>query len=680
MATFRPFDAIRLSPLAAVVAIVLFVVTRSQAVEAANGSERVSAASPDGKTRIELFMCPTKGAPQQLCYCVSLRDRPVVLPSALEVRMADGSKLGTNCTIEKHESRQIDATFEQSPGKRRLVADRCTETTLWLRERGAAARSWQIVVRAYDDGVALRYRFPAQGGWHNLDLAEERTEFAFPPGSAATVLPLANFTTSHENHYERRLVADIPPKWLMGIPLLVELPGTGWAAVMEANLTDYAGMYLSRSEGDRPTLFSRLSPRVGEPAVAVRAPLPHDSPWRVVLVGERLEELLESDTILKLNAPCAVADVSWIKPGKTTFPWWNGFYEEEVPFTPGLNTATANHYIDFCAEQGVPYHTLDGVDNTAWYSGPIVPYEGADITTAVAGLDLPAVLDHAREKGVRLRLWMHWEAARKHMARAFPLYRQWGIEGVMIDFMDRDDQEMVNFQRDLLQLAAANQLTVTFHGVAPPTGLERTYPNLLTSEAVMNLEYDKWEPQGIPPEHDVTVALVRMLAGPLDYHQGSLRGVPLVEFRPRDKAPLVIGTPCRMLASYVVFQNHLPMMADYPTAYRKHPLSRLLVEIPETWDDTRALAAKVGEYLAIARRNGDDWWIGAITDGSARQLSIPLEFLGPGSYRAEVYQDDLAAPDRFARQVRAVTNADVLPVVLAPAGGALVRLSRVDAK
>lgn len=675
MASFRPIDVIRSSPLAAFLAIAFFVTTRSLAAETAVESEQVAVASPDGSVRMELFLRSAAGAAQQLYYRVSLGDRAVVLPSALEVRLADGSKLGTDTAILKQERRQIDAAFEQFPGKRRQVADRCTETTFWLRERGATARNWQIVVRAYDDGVAFRYRFPKQEGWQSLELADERTEFNFPADATATMLPLANFTTSHENRYQRRLIAEILPKGLLGLPLLIELPGTGFAAVMEANLTDYAGMYLSRADADRRTLVSRLSPRVGEPGVAVRASLPHESPWRIILIGERLEQLLESDTILKLNAPRAIADVSWIKPGKTTFPWWNGFYEAGVPFKPGLNTETAKHYIDFCAEYGIPYHSLDGIGDAAWYGGPIVPYEGADITTAVAGLDLPAVLEYAREKGVRLRLWMHWEAARKHMARAFPLYRQWGIEGVMIDFMDRDDQEMVNFQRELLRLAAENQLTVTFHGVAPPTGLERTFPNLLNSEAVMNLEYDKWEPQGISPEHDVTVALTRMLAGPLDYHQGSLRGVPLAEFHPREQAPLVIGTPCRMLASYVVFQNHLPMMADYPTAYRQHLLTRLLADIPATWDDTRVLAAKLSEHVAIARRDGDDWWIGAFTDSHERTLSIPLEFLGPGNYRAEVYQDDLTAPHRFARQERTVTSADVLPIELAPAGGALIRLT-----
>jgi alpha-glucosidase len=246
------------------------------------------------------------------------------------------------------------------------------------------------------------------------------------------------------------------------------------------------------------------------------------------------------------------------------------------------------------------------------------------------------VLKYAKAKGVRLRLWMHWVAAEKHMAKAFPLYKEWGVEGVMLDFMDRDDQEMNRFLRKAVKLAAANQLTVTLHGVSKPTGLERTYPNLLTSEGVLNLEYNKWDPLGCPPEHQVTVAFTRMLAGPLDFHQGSFRTVTPKAFKPRDRAPTVMGTPARTLASYVVYQNHLPMVADSPSAYAGYPALPVLAKIPVTWDDTRVVAESVGEFVAIARREGDVWHLGAMTDRKARTLKVPLQLLGPGRYVAEL--------------------------------------------
>jgi alpha-glucosidase len=263
------------------------------------------------------------------------------------------------------------------------------------------------------------------------------------------------------------------------------------------------------------------------------------------------------------------------------------------------------------------------------------------------------------------------------MDRAFPLYRDWGIEGVMIDFMDRDDQEMVNWQRQLLQKAAENRLTVTLHGVAEPTGLERTYPHLLNHEGVLNLEYNKWDKVGCPPEHQVTVPFTRMLAGPLDFHQGSFRGVAVEAFRPRDKAPWVMGTPSRTLASYVVYQNHLPMVADYPSAYRGHPALSMLARVPTSWDDTKALGGVVGEHIVIARRHGADWYIGAMNDRRPRTLDVPLRFLGPGRYRAEIYADDLKKETThgLVRRSEEVAAQEVLKFSLASAGGYLARLT-----
>jgi alpha-glucosidase len=647
--------------------------------ESADRFEPFAIPSPDGRVTIEFDTRTPSSAAGQLTYQVSLSGRTVIEASGFGVRLTDGTELGRNTALLGVESTEIDASFEQFPGKRRQVTDRARETTLRLREIGSRPLEWQLIVRAYDDGVALRYRFPAQPGWPELALADESTEFNFPAQATATILPLANFTTSHEGRYERHRVEDIPSNTLFGLPMLVELPGVAWAAVLEANLTDYAGLYLARDPAARGTLMSRLSPRRDEQGIAVRARLPHASPWRLILVTAEARQLLESDTVLKLNAPSAIHDTSWIQPGLTTFPWWNDFFEAGVPFKMGLNTETAKHYIDFCAEYGIPYHTLDGLDGVAWYDGPITPYEGAHITRGIDGLDLQAVIAHARQKGVRLRLWMHWQAAQQHMARAFPLYRAWGIEGVMIDFMDRDDQEMVNFQRELLQLAADNRLTVTFHGVAAPTGLERTFPNLLNSEAVLNLEHNKWDEAGVTSDHDIAVALTRMLAGPLDYHQGSFRGVPADRFKPRMSEPLVIGSPMRMLASYVVFQNHLPMAADYPSAYRRQPLTRVLAEVPATWDDTKVISARLNEEVVIARKSGNDWWIGALTGHSARHVQFPLAFLMPGTFRADIYQDDSAAEHGFSHASREVSPADVLDLRLTSAGGALVRLTPAPA-
>ena len=626
---------------------------------------QTTATSPDGRVRIELTL--RDAVPH---WRVTFAGAEVIAPSRLGVELADGL-LGGPCEVVSATTTAVRDDFTQVTGKRRAVRVPAAETVVRLRETTGSKRLWEVVLRATDDGAALRYRFPKQDGWSELAIKQERTEFRLPAEAKAFALPLNGFTTSYEKRYQPQPVKSLPADWLLGLPLLAECPGGVWAAVTEANVTEYAGLYLKPADG---VLNARLSPLPDKTGFTVRHPLPHASPWRVVLLGDRVGRLVESDLVLSLSEPCAVADTSWIKTGKTTFPWWNGFHEEGVPFKPGLNTATAKHYIDFCAEAGIPYHSLDGVGNTAWYGGKIVPYEGASPTQGVAGLDVPEVLRHAKSKGVRIRLWMHWGAAEKHMATAFPLFREWGIEGVMLDFMDRDDQPMNRFVRQAVKLAADNRLTITLHGCPKPTGLERTYPNLLTHEAVMNLEYDKWDKQGITPDHEVTVPFTRMLAGPLDFHQGSFRTVRPTDFKPRNEAPLVIGTPARTLAGYVVFQNHLPMVADYPTAYRGHPGLAPLAAVPTTWDDTRVLDARPGEFVVIARRSGDAWHVGAMTDGTARTLRVPLTFLAAGKYTAEVWHDDERADRGLGRRTEAVTSDGTLTLDLSAAGGAYATL------
>jgi alpha-glucosidase len=636
--------------------------------------------SPDGALVIEFALRKDGDTNDVPHYRVRRAAAAVIGWSRLGVDLADGEFLGGPCAVTGVETRSVREEYLQFPGKRRQVVGHATEATVRLRETAKPNRRWEVVLRAYDDGVAFRYRFPPQDGWARLEIAGERTAFRLPGDPTTFAMPLPSYTTPHEEHYRKRRVSQFPKDGLVGLPLLAERPGTGWAAILEADLTDYAALYLVRTGAGGASLAARLAPLPQEPKLAVRAALPHESPWRVIMVADKVERLVESDLVLNLNKPNAIGDVSWIKPGKTTFPWWNGFYEKDVPFKMGLNTETAKYYVDFCAEAGIPYHSLDGLDNVAWYGGPIVPYQGADITRGGKGLDLPEVIRYAKAKGVKLRLWMNWKAAAKHMDRAFPLYQEWGIEGVMVDFLDRDDQEISHFIHRLLKTAAANRLTVTIHNTKETTGLERTYPNLLTTEGVRNWEYNKndWDPVGIPPEEDVMVPFTRMLAGPLDYHQGSLRGVPVAEFKPRNVAPLVMGTPCHMLASYVVYQNHLPMVADYPSAYRGHPVLPVLVAIPTTWDDTRGLEGKVGEYAVVARRSGADWHVGAMTGRKARTLKLSLKFLGSGRYAAELWVDNAGSKHGVARKEAMVTATDELTVDLAAAGGAYLKCTRVQ--
>ncbi len=653
----------------------------------------------------------------ELRIAVRLGEAAGVVECSPSIEFVDGTRLGSRCVIERAEQRIVEEKFEQVSGKRRNVRVAAEELAILIRERPLPSirsdgsppgegRLWELIIRVTDDGVAFRFGFPppkpGEAEWPAI--ASESSRFEVPASAAATVLPLNSFTTSHEALYRTLPAGDLPAAWIMGTPLLLSMPANSsgrFALITEANLANYAGMYLSREPdahtqevraSANTTMFvTRLSPiptpsivtasthPLAQPSVAVQTPLPRWSPWRVVMLADEPGRFLESDFILSLNEPCKIADTTWIHPGKSAFPWWNGYVDPVAKaqgIDVGLNTATMKYYIDFCAASGIECHSLDGKNDLAWYDGPI-QYAGADPTKAVAGLDLPEVLAYAKSKGVKIRLWMHWRAAQQHMTRSFPLYRQWGIEGVMLDFMDRDDQEMVRWQRSAIELAAANHLTITLHGVAKPTGLERTYPNLLSSEGVWNLEQNKWDKAGCTSEHELATFFTRMAAGPMDFHQGGVREVPRSRYEPHWEAPLVIGSPCRTVASYVVLQNHMSMVADYPSAYTGRPEIGLIAKIPATWDDTKVITGEVGQVIAIARRTGKTWWIGAMTN-APRTLTLPLLFLGGGAFEATLYEDDPAAPGGMAVRTQTVRSMDSLQAKMGEGGGWVARISQTQ--
>jgi alpha-glucosidase len=292
-----------------------------------------------------------------------------------------------------------------------------------------------------------------------------------------------------------------------------------------------------------------------------------------------------------------------------------------------------------------------------------------------AGLEMERVADYASSKGVGLRLWVHWKPLSEHLEEAFAQYEKWGIQGLMVDFLDRDDQEMVLFAERVLQSAARHHLHINFHGVWKPTGLQRTYPNLANHEGVLNLEYLKWSDQ-CGPEHSLIVAFTRQLAGPMDYHLGGFRAVPRGQFKPLNIKPNVLGTRCHHLAMYVVFENPLPMVSDAPTAYEGQPGFDFIRQVPSNWDETRVLSGQVGNYIVVARRQGSNWYVGAMTDWTPRTLDVPLSFLSPGQFQVETWADatDSEDPNQLVYQTRTMAAADKLEVRLRGGGGQATRI------
>ncbi len=641
---------------------------------AQDAADSHSVESPDGRLQV-VFRLDERGRP--LCD-LSYRHAPIASVE-FGLKFLEGGPVQENLRVIEIRAASHDETYAVPVGKASRARDRHEELVVSLEETAPPGRRFDVVIRAFDDGVAFRYVLKKAGEQVDFALVEELTRFEFPADATAHYLPLAGFTTSYEGFYETRAASEIKHDQLIALPMLLQLRGgdlPAWVAITEANLHDYAGMYLS-PVADSPGAFgARLSPLPGrDDGAAVLAAAPHASPWRVLMIGDDPGRLLESQLVRHLNDPSRIADPSWIKTGKTMFPWWNGYVLEGVDFKPGLNTATYKHYVDFCAEHGIEFHSFDGAD-TAWYGGPIVPDGPTNITQAVPEIDLPEVLAYARQKGVGIRLWMHWQALKPQIDEAFPLYEKWGVHGVMVDFMDRDDQEMVAFYHEVAEKAARHKLTVTWHGCYKPTGMERTWPNVLSYEAALNQEYDKWNEGGISTKHNLDIALVRMLAGPVDYHQGGMRNVAPADFQPRNDAPLVLGTRVHQLATYVVLENHLPMVADYPAAYRGQPGLDFLASVPTNWDETRVLAAEFGKCVAIARRQGDAWYVGAMTAGEPQELKLPLSFLPTGKFSAELWLDD-ADRGATALQTRkqVVSAGETLDVTTAADGGFVARLT-----
>ncbi|MDQ2862673.1 MAG: glycoside hydrolase family 97 protein, partial [Bacteroidota bacterium] len=483
-------------------------------------------------------------------------------------------------------------------------------------------------------------------------------------------------TTSHEHRYSVLPLHEIKNDTLMDMPALFEFPGKTYMAITEANLVNYAGMSLIKRNG---MLTSQLSPLPGQNLLKVKAVLPHHTPWRVMMISDRIGALIESNLLTDLSEPCKVQDLSWLKPGKASFHWWNGDIMPDTTFEPGVNFNFNKYYIDFCARNGIEYHTIIGYRGVAWFQNDGIGYQpgpNTDVTKPRPGLDIKAICDYAKTKGVGIRFWVHWKALYPKLDTAFALYEKWGIKGMMVDFMDRDDQEMVNIQEEILQKAAAHHLEIQFHGAFKPTGLSRTYPNESTREGTLNYENDKWG-NLITPDDDINIPFTRGLAGPTDYHLGGFRAMPLSKFKVLFTRPHMLATRCHMLAMYVILENHLSMVCDYPEAYEGQDGFDFIKEIPTVWDQTLVPGAEVGEWVSIARRKGTDWYVGTITNSKERTVTIPLSFLPAGNYHAEIYKEGPNAadyPNKLIKESMDVSSSHTITINLPPGGGQVMRL------
>ncbi len=630
-----------------------------------DGTLQISIATLDGST--------PSASGGQLAYRVELRGKAVLEWSHLGLDIEGSRPLGSTVRILGSSPATHDETWTSPQGKANPIRDHYKAVMVRTSETGPRARELNVEARAYDDGVAFRYQVPQQAPIREMRLTAEATQFRFSKQGVTYPLILRNYRSSYEDDYHELPMGGLHPDYLIALPLLVHVPGVAWVGLTEAYIDNWAGLYVGAGR-DAQTLEARLAPRVDEPGLAVSTATPAQSPWRVLLISTEPGKLVESNMVVNLNPPSAIADTSWIKPGKTAWDWWSGSVAKNVSFKTGMNTDTMKHYIDFSSKNGFEYMLIDA----GWAKRGAGPNDsGSDLTQTNSEINMPELLGYAKSKNVRLWLWAHWTDIDRQIDEAFPLFEKWGIAGVKIDFMDRDDQWMVNWYRRVAKSAAEHKLMLDYHGAFKPDGLRRTYPNVMTREGVMGLEYSKWSTR-ITPKHNVTLAYTRMLAGPMDYTPGGFNNVTQAEFVPQNRFPMVMGTRAHETALFVVFESPFQMVADYPGAYTDQKEMEFIKAVPTNWDETRVVNGEPAKFVTIARRRGSDWFLGSITDWDSRQIDVPLSFLGAGSYNAEIYADapDAAtSPKNTVREQQKVDAKTVLKLKLAPGGGCAIRLT-----
>lgn len=632
--------------------------------------ERVLA-SPDGRLRI-VFDQQADGTP---VYSVVREGQVIIAPSRLTLDLDVGGELGRAMTVTGSSAREGRDVYDLI-GKASRVDHAWREMSVDLSEApttGRPTRSMQLIFRAYDDGVALRYVVPTDGGLEAVGLKTENTQFAFPADYTCWGLNLGRFNSAHEGEFDPIAASRLRDHNAYDAPLVCETAPNGPAfALAEADLANYPALYLAGRGDGELGVQAKLAPHPEAPTLVARTRVgsPLTTPWRVIMVGDNPGDLIESTMVTDLS-PGPDFDASWVKPGKSAWDWWNGGLIESVP-NSGMNTATFKAFIDFAAANGLQYIMVD----EGWYRGAGgggVVRPGVDVTRTVPEIDIPQLVAYGRERGVGVLLWLNWKALDAQFDEALDQYQAWGVAGIKVDFMDRDDQPMVNWFHRLLGQAAEHRLLVNLHGAFHPTGLARTYPNFLTQEGVLGAEYNKWSSRATAT-HNVTLPYTRMLVGPIDYTPGGFRNVTPETFQHRFLLPTVMTTRAHQLAMFVVYDSPLAVVADTPDAYAGQPETAFISQVPTVWDETRFISGGIGQSVVTARRSGRDWYVGAMTNEQSRTVTVPLDFLGRGRFTATSYTDG-AAPTDVEIGNRPVTSTDVLTLELKGSGGAAVRLT-----
>jgi alpha-glucosidase len=628
--------------------------------------------SPDGNIIVHI------SAGKKLQWSVEHKGQTIIEPSSISLTLDNGKVLGDDARMKSAIKTSVNTSFNALNYRKAVVPDVYNQLTLSCRD------DYGVNFRVYNDAVAYQF-VTAQHG--EIIVEDEEATFNFTDDHKAFI-PIQwdyrdgmIFNSSFEALYREIRISQFPEDSLAFLPVLVDAGRNQKVEILEADLDDYPGMYLELNEtgkGFRGVYapYPLEAHKVGINLIPTKRAYyiaktagPRTFPWRAVVITEADRELLNCDIIQKLASPSRIQDISWIKPGQVSWDWWNAMNISHVDFRVGKNTATYRHFIDFASDNHVPYILLDA----GWSVR-------GDISRAIPDIDLEELVAYGKQKGVGLILWISWVDAMEQRGKAFPVYSRLGIKGLKIDFIDRDDQVAVNSTSQIAKHAAEHHLLVDYHGVFKPTGLQRTYPNVVGFEGVKGMENVKWAAEDVP-RYDVTLPYIRNLAGPMDYTPGAMRNSNRENFRPVNNIPMSQGTRCHQMAMYVVFEVPLQMLSDSPTLYqREQECTDFITQIPTTFDATVPLDGKVAEYVAVARRKGDTWFAGAMTNWDARELTLDFSFLDKGAYEALVFKDGVNA-DRdatdYKKETIKIASGDKLNISLSKGGGWAARIEKI---
>ncbi|RXK85450.1 glycoside hydrolase family 97 protein [Filimonas effusa] len=593
--------------------------------------------SPDKKITVNVAVG------KSLEWSVRYGNETILLPSVIALQLHN-NKLGQNALVNKEDRQSVNHTIiADVPVKSKYIADRYNELKLFMKG------NYAVVFRAYDNGVA--YRFEMALG-DSVAVVNEISEFNFPQNNRVMWSGETNkeFQSHFESLFKDSVINAFNTTEHAALPLYMATPAGSSLLLSESDVYDYPNLFVfgtggnaftagfpkvildRKHTGDRTARITRLADYIAKTSGS------RSLPWRYLVIGNNDKTIFESNLTFQLASPNVLANTAWIKPGKVAWDWWNANNIYGVDFKAGLNTETYKYYIDFASTYGLEYIVLDeGWSRTT-----------TDIMTPAKEIDIKELVAYAASKNVGVILWALWEPLDKDLDAILDRYVQWGVKGIKVDFMARADQYMVNYYERVAAAAAKRQLLVDLHGAYKPVGLNRKYPNVLSYEGVRGLENCKWS-EDITPGHDVTLPFTRMVAGPMDFTPGAMINATKKNFHITFTEPMSQGTRAHQVAMYVMYESPLQMLADNPSNYRKDPeCTRFIAQIPTVWDTTIALHGKVGEYVAVARKNGDKWYVSAMTNWEARELDIPLDFLPEGSWKAQVLADGINAAEHAA--------------------------------